>query len=169
MITRERLLAHRDDPKLTLQLLEEALGEDFSILTEFNTERNKVEWLSRTKVLEGRSWRIAKNYSEASRFAHTNISRDFQNNLRRQLEDELALAKPEYYGIALYVYVEDFIEIVSIPHAMYSILWLSFFGIMMERILKKDKKEAKFNKIWKLYQYGHWPVRWSDDGVQIIY
>jgi hypothetical protein len=169
MISRERLLEHRDDPKLTLQLLEEALGDDFIILTDFNIERNKVEWLSRTRVLEGRRWRIAKSYSEASRFARTNISRDYERNLLRQLHDELALVKPEYYKTAIFIYVEDFIETVGIPWNMYSILWLSFFGIIMERILGKEGKEPRYNGIWKLYKYGHWPVRWNDDGVQIIY
>jgi hypothetical protein len=169
MISSEKLMAHRDDRQLTLQLIEEALGEDFSILTEFNIERNKVEWLSRTRVLEGRRWRIAKSYSEASRFACTNISRDYESNLLRQLHEELALAKPECYGTAIFIYVDEFIEIVGIPWNMYSILWLSFFGIIIERILGKEGKEAKYNRIWKLYQYGHWPVRWNDDGVQIIY
>ena len=103
MINSEILRAHREDPERILQLLEEGLGEDFRILTDFNAERSKIEWLSRTRVVEGHRWRVAKNYSEASRFARTKISCRYESNLRNRLEDEMSLIKPDYYKTAIFI------------------------------------------------------------------
>jgi hypothetical protein len=169
MTSIEMLKANRENPERTLQLLEEGLGEDFRILTDFNAEIEKIDWLSQTKVIPEHKYRVAKSYFEASRFAHTRISSRYELDLIHQLDDELCLAKPDYYRTAINIYRHDVIDISEVPYKMELSVLRCFFGVIVERILKKDKKEAKFNKIWKLYQYGHWPVRWNDDGLQIIY
>ena len=163
------LLASRKDSVKTLDSIKKVFAEDFDILLQFEAEVREVEWLSQSKILEGRKWRIAKNFSEAERFARTNLSSRYELDQLRKLDTELVSEKSEFYRAAINIFILDFIGIPEIPFSMYFSVDRCFFGVIAERILKKDKKEAKFNKIWKLYQYGHWPVRWNDDGVHIIY
>ena len=152
-----------------LQLLKEGLNEDFQILIDFKAESEKIDWLSQSRVVHGHRWHVAKNYSEASRFAHTDISSQHELDLIHRLDDELCLIKPDYYRTAINICIYDIIDISKVPYKMELSVLRCFFGVIVERILKKEGKEARFNRIWKLYQYGHWPVRWNDDGLQIVY
>jgi hypothetical protein len=163
------LLANRNNPERTLQLLEEGLGEDFRILTDFHAETKNVQWLSRTGMMEGHGWRVAKNFSEARKFAHAKISYRYELDLIHQLRTELLAQKSDFYEAAIDVYTNNIIGILEMPYVMYLCADRCFFGVIAERILKKKGKEARFSEVWKIYKQGHWPVRWNDDGVQIIY